>query len=54
MEELRLMFGNRVMRRIFGPKRKEIAGGWRKFHNEKLHLCFSLNIIRTMKLKRMW
>jgi hypothetical protein len=27
------MFGNSVLRRIFGPKRKDVAGGWRKLHN---------------------
>jgi hypothetical protein len=28
---------NRVLRRIFGPKREEVAGGWRRLHNEELH-----------------
>jgi hypothetical protein len=28
---------NRVLRRIFGPKKDEVTGGWRKLHNEKLH-----------------
>jgi hypothetical protein len=37
-EEHRLrMFENRALRRIFGPKRDEVTGGWRKLHNEKLH-----------------
>jgi hypothetical protein len=31
------VFENRVMRRIFGPKREEVAGGWRRLHNEELH-----------------
>jgi hypothetical protein len=31
------VFGNRVLRRIFGPKREEVTGGDRKFHNEKRH-----------------
>jgi len=36
-EELRLrVFGNRVLRRIFGPKRDEETGKWRKLHNEKV------------------
>jgi hypothetical protein len=30
-------FENRVLRRIFGPKREEVAGGWRRLHNEELH-----------------
>jgi hypothetical protein len=37
-EEHRLrVFKNRVLRRIFGPKRYEVTGEWRKLHNEKLH-----------------
>jgi hypothetical protein len=37
-EEHRLrMFENRVLRRIFGPKRDEVTGGWIKLHNEELH-----------------
>jgi hypothetical protein len=37
-EEHRLrVFENRVLRRIFGPKRDEVVGGWRKLHNEELH-----------------
>jgi hypothetical protein len=36
------VFENRVLRRIFGPKREEVTGGWRKLHNEELsNLCFS-------------
>jgi hypothetical protein len=31
------VFENRVLRRIFGPKRDEVTGDWRKLHNEKLH-----------------
>jgi hypothetical protein len=39
-EEHRLkMFGNRVRRRMFGPKRNEVTGEWRKLHNEGLHIC---------------
>jgi len=50
-EEHRLrVFENRVMRRIFGPKRKDVAGGWRRLHNEELcNLYASLNIIRVVK-----
>jgi hypothetical protein len=37
-EEHRLrVFENRVLRRIFGAKRDEVTGGWRKLHNEELH-----------------
>jgi GH43 family beta-xylosidase len=43
-----------VLRRIFGLKRDEVTGGWRKLHNEELHnLYFSPNIIRMIKLWRM-
>jgi hypothetical protein len=48
------MFENRVLRRIFGPKRNEVTGGWRKLHNEELHNLYSSpNIIRMIKLRRM-
>jgi hypothetical protein len=48
------VFENRVLRRIFGPKRDEVTGDWRKLHNEELHnLYSSLNIIRTIKSRRM-
>jgi hypothetical protein len=48
------IFENRVLRRIFGPKRDEVTGEWRKLHNEELHdLYFSPSIIRIMKTRRM-
>jgi hypothetical protein len=41
-EEHRLrIFENRVLRRIFEPKRDEVTGGWRKLHNEELHYLYS-------------
>ena len=44
------MFENRVLRRIFGPKRDEVTGEWRKLHKEKLNdLYSSLNIVRVIK-----
>jgi hypothetical protein len=47
-----MMFQNRVLRRIFGPKRDEVTGGWRKLHNEELHNLFSVpNMIRRIKSK---
>jgi hypothetical protein len=51
-EEHRLrVFENKVLRRIFEPKRDEVMGGWRKLHNEDLHdLCCSPSIIKIMKL----
>jgi hypothetical protein len=43
-----------VLKRIFGPKRDEVPGGWRKLHNEELHnLYSSQNIIRMIKSRRM-
>jgi hypothetical protein len=40
----------RALRRIFGPKREEVAGGWRRPQNEELHnLYASLNFIRVIK-----
>jgi hypothetical protein len=42
-----------VLRRIFGPKREEVAGGWRKLHNEELHnLYASPNIIWVIKPRK--
>jgi hypothetical protein len=44
------VFENRVLRRIFGPKRGEETGGWRKLHNEVLHNFYtSPSIIRMIK-----
>jgi hypothetical protein len=49
------VFENRVLRRIFGLKRDEVTGEWRKLHNEEeLHNLYSSpNIIRQIKLRRM-
>jgi hypothetical protein len=48
------VFENRVLRKIFGPKRDEITGEWRKLHNEELHILYSSpNIIRQIKARRM-
>jgi hypothetical protein len=48
------VFENRVLRRIFGPKRNEVTGGWRKLHNEELHNLYSSpSIIRMIKTRRM-
>jgi hypothetical protein len=47
------VFENRVLRRIFGPKRDKVTGGWRKLHNEELHgLYSSPSIIRVIKARR--
>jgi hypothetical protein len=47
------VFQNRVLRRIFGPKRVRVTGGWRKLHNEELHNLYSSpSIIRIIKSRR--
>jgi hypothetical protein len=55
MEEHRLRaFENRVLRRMFGPKRDKVTGGWSKLHNEELHNLYSSpSIIRMMKSRTM-
>ena len=54
-EERRLrVFENRVLRRVFGPKRDEVTVEWRKLHNEGLRNLYSLpNIVRVVKSRRM-
>jgi hypothetical protein len=48
------VFENRVLRRVFGPKRDEVMGEWRKLHNEELRDLYSLpSIIRIIKSRRM-
>jgi hypothetical protein len=48
------VFENRVLRRIFGPKRNEVTRGWRKLHNEELHGLYpSPSIVRVFKARRM-
>jgi hypothetical protein len=54
-EEHRLrVFENRVLRRIFGPRRVDVTGEWRKLHSEELHILYSSpNIFRQIKSRRM-
>jgi hypothetical protein len=48
------VFKNRVLRKIFGPKRDEVTEGWRGLHNEEVRNFYYLpNIIRMIKKKRM-
>jgi hypothetical protein len=47
------VFENRVLRRIFGPKRDEVTGEWRKLHNELRDLYSSPSMIRTIKSRKM-
>jgi hypothetical protein len=52
-EEHRLkVFGNKVLRIIFGARREELTGGWRQLHNEELHNLYSSPVI-VIKLRRM-
>jgi hypothetical protein len=47
-EEDRLkVFENKVLRRIYGPKRDEVMGGWRELHNKELHNVQSHSIVKT-------
>jgi hypothetical protein len=49
-----LVFENRALRRIFGPKRDEVTGEWRKLHSEELHMLYSSpNIIRQIESRRL-
>ena len=49
------MFENRVLRRVFGPKRDDVTGEWRKLHNEELSDLYPLpNIVRVVKSKMRW
>jgi hypothetical protein len=54
-EECRLrVFENKVLRRIFGPKRAEVTGEWRRLHNKQLYALYSSpNIIRVIKSRRL-
>jgi hypothetical protein len=54
-EERRLrVFENRVLRRIFGPKRDEVTGEWTKLNNEELNGLYSLpNVVRVINSRRM-
>jgi hypothetical protein len=48
------VFENRVLRRVFGPKRDEVTGEWRKLHNGELNDLYSLpNIVQVVKSRRM-
>jgi hypothetical protein len=53
-EERRLrVLKNRVLRRIFGPKRDDVTGEWRKLRNEELNNLYSSpNILRVIKLRK--
>ena len=53
-EERRLrVFEKRALRRVFGPKRDEVTGEWRKLHNEELSDMYLPNIVRVIKSRRM-
>jgi hypothetical protein len=46
------VFDNRVLRRIFGPKRDKVTAEWRKMHNEELHILYFSPNIRQIKSRR--
>jgi hypothetical protein len=53
-ERMLRVFENRVLRIVFGPKRDEVTGEWRKLHNEELNDLYSLpNIVRVVKSRQM-
>jgi hypothetical protein len=53
-EEHRLrVLENRVLRKIFGHKKGEVTGEWRRLHDDQLHCLYPPNIIRVMKSRRM-
>jgi hypothetical protein len=48
------VFGKKLLRKICGPKRKSVAGGWKRLHNEELHNLYkSPNITQVIKPRRM-
>ena len=48
------VFKSRLLRKVFGPKRDEVTGEWKKLHNEELSDLYSLpNIVRVVKSRRM-
>jgi hypothetical protein len=50
----KFIFENKVLRRIFGPKRDEVTGGWRRLHNKERYALYSSpDIIRVMKSRRL-
>jgi hypothetical protein len=52
MEECRLrVFANRVLRRIFGPKRDEVTGEWRELHNEDVLLTKFFQVIKSRRMR---
>ena len=48
------VFENKVLRRIFGPRRDEVTWDWRRLHNEEINVLYSSpNIVRVIKSRRM-
>jgi hypothetical protein len=48
VEHLWRVFEDRVLMKIFGPRMDEVTGGWRKLHNEELHIVYTSSIIRLI------
>jgi hypothetical protein len=57
-EDSRLFFKNGVLRRIFGPKRDEVTGEWKRLHNKKLYALYSspnnIRVIKSRRLRWVW
>jgi hypothetical protein len=51
-ERRQSVFENRVLRKIFGPKRDEVTGEWRRLHNDELYDLYLSNIIRVIKPRK--
>ena len=45
------VFENRMLRRIFGPKRDEVTGDWRKLHNEELNDLYIFQVIKSRRMR---
>ena len=48
------LFENRVLRKIFGPKRHRVTGNWRRLHNDELCVLYSPNIVQVIKSRMIW
>jgi hypothetical protein len=49
-----MVFENRVLRGMFGPKREKVTGDWSRFHNEELRNLYLLNVTGVIKSRKKW